>query len=69
MFSIIALLSAMAMEAVLSSDWTGKLLQSVLDVERNSLAVVVLLAVLVLAFTMAMNYFLLHRVAIKKRTY
>lgn len=69
MFSLAALLPAMAMEGVLSSDWIGKLLQSILDVERNPLAVVVLLAVLVLAFTLGMNYFMLRRVAIKKRTF
>ncbi|WP_419871616.1 hypothetical protein [Candidatus Pristimantibacillus sp. PTI5] len=57
------------MEVVLSSDWIGKLLQSVFEVERNPLAVVVLLAVLVMAFMIGLNYFMIRRVAIKKRTF
>ncbi|MGO4545927.1 hypothetical protein AB4Z29_14095 [Paenibacillus sp. 2TAB23] len=65
--SIAALLPAMAMELVLSSDWMGRLMQTVFEVERNPIAVVFVLAVIVMACIVGLNYLLLRRVAIKKR--
>jgi hypothetical protein len=69
LISVVSILPAMAMEVVLSSDWIGNLLQSVLGIERTSLAVVVIFAFLVMACIVALNYLMLRRVAIKKKLF
>ncbi|WP_138755705.1 hypothetical protein [Paenibacillus sinopodophylli] len=65
--SVVALLPAMAMEVVLSSDWMGSLMQSVFEVERSPLAAVIVLAIIVMASIIGLNYLLIRRVAIKKK--
>ena len=69
LLTLTSLLLAMAMEAVLSSDWIGKLLQTVLEVERTPHAVVVLLAIIVMALAVVSNFLMIRHVAIKKKTF
>lgn len=66
--SLVGLVPAIAMEVVLSSDWMGTLLQSVLGVARTPHAIVILLAVIVGALLVALNFLTLRSVAIKKKS-
>lgn len=64
---LFALLPVLAMEAVLSSDWVGSLLQSTFDIERASIFVVVLLALCVIALLYGAGYLMLRKVTIKRK--
>ncbi|MGO4694073.1 hypothetical protein AB4Z50_07305 [Paenibacillus sp. 2TAB26] len=69
LISVAALLPMMAMEAVLSSDWIGNLLQTGLEVERASLAAVIILAFAVMLCIVALNFMMLRRVSIRKKLF
>lgn len=69
LISLAALLPPLIMEVVLSPEWIDGLQQSVFEVERFPLVVVGLLAILIMASTVVLNFMMLRRVAIKKRLF
>ncbi|WP_141502607.1 hypothetical protein [Paenibacillus luteus] len=69
LITLVALLPSIAMEVLLSSDWMGSLMQSVLEVQRTPLAALVLLALLILGLIVLVNFMMLRRVAIKRKTF
>ncbi|WP_337101021.1 hypothetical protein [Paenibacillus sp. YIM B09110] len=55
------------MEAILSTDWVGWIMQFTFDIERSNIFVVVLLALCVIALLYGAGYLMLRKVTIKRK--
>ncbi len=61
------MLPTLAMEAILSTDWVGWIMQFTFDIERSNIFVVVLLALCVIALLYGAGYLMLRKVTIKRK--
>ncbi|OBZ08710.1 hypothetical protein [Bacillus sp. FJAT-26390] len=69
LITLVAIVTAVAMDIVLTSKWLGELLQSAFNAQHTPVAAVVLLAILVIAIIVVLNDRILRRVAIKKKMF